>query len=79
VAAKLLEGAKLNDEAGWRYSPHRSDADISVTIMQVMALRAAKNAGFNVQQGDGKRDLLSRKMLQRQNRRLQLPIPRRRH
>jgi len=37
-----------NDEGGWRYFPVRNDADISVTICQVMALRAAKNAGFAV-------------------------------
>jgi hypothetical protein len=37
-----------NTEGGWRYEPRPTGADISVTIMQVMALRAAKNAGFNV-------------------------------
>jgi prenyltransferase beta subunit len=35
-------------EGGWRYNPDPSGADISVTIMQVMALRAAKNSGLNV-------------------------------
>src|SRR5258708_33309636 len=35
-------------EGGWRYNPDPSDADISVTIMQVMALRAAKNGGLHV-------------------------------
>ena len=37
-----------NREGGWRYSPTSHDSDISVTIMQVMALRAAKNAGIHV-------------------------------
>ena len=38
-----------NHEGGWRYQPNAySDADISVTIMQVMALRAAKNSGLHV-------------------------------
>ncbi len=37
-----------NDEGGWRYQPRRADADISVTICQVMALRAARNAGLAV-------------------------------
>lgn len=37
-----------NAEGGWRYQPRREDADISVTICQVMALRAAKNAGLRV-------------------------------
>ena len=33
---------------GWRYEPQPTGADISVTIMQVMALRAAKNSGMHV-------------------------------
>jgi hypothetical protein len=37
-----------NDEGGWRYQPRKADADISVTICQVMALRAARNAGLFV-------------------------------
>jgi hypothetical protein len=35
-------------QGGWRYDPNPHDADISATIMQVMALRAAKNGGLNV-------------------------------
>jgi hypothetical protein len=37
-----------NIEGGWRYTPTSHDADISVTICQIMALRAARNAGFAV-------------------------------
>lgn len=37
-----------NNEGGWRYDPVPTAADISVTIMQVMALRGAKDAGLNV-------------------------------
>ncbi len=37
-----------NAEGGWRYQPRRDDADLSVTICQVMALRAARNAGLHV-------------------------------
>lgn len=37
-----------NSEGGWRYDPAPTGADISVTIMQVMALRGAKDAGLNV-------------------------------
>jgi len=37
-----------SNEGGWRYEPNPSGADISVTIMQVMALRAAKNSGMHV-------------------------------
>lgn len=32
---------------GWRYQPKDMDSDLSVTIWQVMALRAAKNAGMD--------------------------------
>ena len=35
---------------GWRYQPMQGDADISVTVVQVLALRAARNAGLNVSQ-----------------------------
>jgi hypothetical protein len=37
-----------NSEGGWRYTPGSRDADISVTICQIMALRAARNAGLFV-------------------------------
>jgi hypothetical protein len=37
-----------NAEGGWRYQPRPEDADISVTVCQVMALRAARNAGLSV-------------------------------
>lgn len=37
-----------NREGGWRYQPQPRDADISVTICQIMALRAARNAGIYV-------------------------------
>jgi hypothetical protein len=35
-----------NNEGGWRYQPAPTDADISVTICQVMAMRAAYNVGI---------------------------------
>jgi Prenyltransferase and squalene oxidase repeat len=38
------------EEGGWRYQPLPRDADISVTVMQVVALRAAQNAGVAVPQ-----------------------------
>lgn len=37
-----------NEEGGWRYQPVPYDADISVTICQIMALRSARNAGIKV-------------------------------
>ncbi len=37
-----------SNRGGWRYEPQGSDADISVTVWQLLALRAAKNAGLDV-------------------------------
>jgi hypothetical protein len=49
----LLKAVRLiirtqNEQGGWRYRPIPANADISVTICQVMALRSARNAGINV-------------------------------
>ncbi len=49
-AVKLIVSVQ-NDEGGWRYHPKRQDADLSVTICQIMALRAARNAGVSVPDG----------------------------
>ena len=46
-AVRLIERSQ-NDEGGWRYNPVPTDADTSVTICQVMALRSARNAGIEV-------------------------------
>lgn len=37
-----------NHEGGWRYNPVPHDADVSVTICQIMALRSARNAGIEI-------------------------------
>ncbi|MHC4503197.1 MAG: prenyltransferase/squalene oxidase repeat-containing protein [Planctomycetota bacterium] len=37
-----------NHKGGWRYHPRVADDDMSVTVMQLMALRAAKDAGIFV-------------------------------
>ncbi len=37
-----------NQAGGWRYEPRPNQADVSVTVAQLMALRAAKNAGLFV-------------------------------
>src|SRR5260370_42547370 len=42
----IVEGQ--NSEGGWRYMPGSREADISVTVCQIMALRAARNAGITV-------------------------------
>src|SRR5262245_45244093 len=46
-ATELIVKCQSN-EGGWRYEPVPYGSDISVTIMQVMALRAAKNSGLHV-------------------------------
>ena len=46
-ACTLIERSQ-NNEGGWRYNPVPYDADISVTICQIMALRSARNAGIEV-------------------------------
>jgi hypothetical protein len=46
-AVRLIVGTQ-SSEGGWRYLPKVSEADISVTVCQVMALRAARNAGIYV-------------------------------
>jgi len=52
---KLEKGIRViiaaqNKEGGWRYMPYARDADISVTVLQVVALRSAKNGGLDVPQ-----------------------------
>lgn len=49
-AVDLIVGTQ-NEEGGWRYNPVPFDADISVTICQIMALRSARNAGIKVPKG----------------------------
>jgi len=46
-AVRLIRQSQ-NEEGGWRYMPIPADADISVTICQVMGLRAARDAGLKV-------------------------------
>lgn len=46
-ACRLIERTQ-NEEGGWRYNPVPYDADSSVTIAQVMALRSARNAGIEI-------------------------------
>ena len=60
IREKLQKAVQLiidtqNNEGGWRYQPVKHDADLSVTICQINALRAARNAGLYVPQGDGGR------------------------
>lgn len=53
IREKLTQAVKLiinsqNKEGGWRYFPVRREADVSATVCQMMALRAARNAGLVV-------------------------------
>lgn len=55
IARKLKKAVELivrtqNAQGGWRYQPTSHGADLSVTICQVQALRAARNAGILVPQ-----------------------------
>lgn len=51
IRRKLAAAVRLivrtqNRDGGWRYQPKPQDADVSVTVCQIMALRAARNAGI---------------------------------
>lgn len=53
VRRKLKSAVQLiidtqNSAGGWRYQPVKGDADLSITICQIMALRAARDAGIKV-------------------------------
>ncbi len=46
-AVRLIVNSQ-NKEGGWRYEPDSKDADLSVTVCEIMALRAARNSGIYV-------------------------------
>jgi len=46
-AVRLIVNSQ-NKEGGWRYEPDSKDADLSVTVCEMMALRAARNSGIYV-------------------------------
>ncbi len=46
-AVRLIVNTQ-NKEGGWRYNPEPKEADISVTVCQIMSLRAARNCGIYV-------------------------------
>jgi len=53
IGDKLRAAVKLtcscqSNEGGWRYQPQKSDADLSITICNIMGLRAARDAGIHV-------------------------------
>jgi hypothetical protein len=48
-AVALIKKAQNQLQGGWRYDTKGNSADVSVTICQIMALRAARNAGIKVE------------------------------
>lgn len=46
-SARLIVTSQ-NEQGGWRYQPGAKDSDISITVCQVQALRAANNVGVQV-------------------------------
>jgi prenyltransferase beta subunit len=64
LAVNLIVNTQ-NKEGGWRYFAVRHDADVSVTVCQIMALRAARNAGLYVPKNTV--DLCTRYVKQCQN------------
>lgn len=46
--AQVLDEGSNRHFGGWRYQPRPRDSDLSVTVWQVLALRAADNCGLEV-------------------------------
>lgn len=72
VREALIKATRLivdnqNHEGGWRYQPAPVEADISVTICQIMALRSARNAGIHVPKATVDRAILYVRQCQNPN------------
>ena len=50
VTLKAQSKVKGKHFGGWRYNPNSKDADLSVSVWQVLTLRSAKNCGIKVPQ-----------------------------
>lgn len=54
AALKVTQKAQVKKKGlhfgGWRYNPNSKDADLSVSVWQVLCLRSAKNCGIEVPQ-----------------------------
>ena len=48
ILSSQKEQKSFQFRGGWRYTPNARDADLSVSIWQLMALRSAKNDGLKV-------------------------------
>ena len=75
-AVKLIVKSQ-NKEGGWRYLPKPGDADLSVTVTQLMALAAARDAGVDVPKEVIDRAIDYVKKSQNERRRFPLPAARR--
>jgi hypothetical protein len=48
LRSQAVRKRQSKDQGGWRYKPNSQDADLSVTAWQLIALKAARNAGVEV-------------------------------
>jgi hypothetical protein len=48
LRAQAVPKGDRREDGGWRYNPNSTDTDLSVTAWELIALRAAKNAGMDV-------------------------------
>ncbi len=53
IGEKLRKAVRLtcrtqNPQGGWRYQPAPTDADLSITVCQIMGLRGSRDAGIDV-------------------------------
>lgn len=48
ILSSQKENKSVHAQGGWRYTPNAKDADLSVSVWQLMALRSAKNDGLQV-------------------------------
>ena len=48
ILSSQKERKPVQARGGWRYNPNAADADLSVSVWQLMALRSAKNDGLDV-------------------------------
>lgn len=49
ILAAQRRSKPLSNRGGWRYTPDATDADLSVSVWQLLALRSAKNDGMEIE------------------------------
>ncbi len=80
VRQKMAKAVELivtsqNRDGGWRYQPKPLDADLSVTVTQLSALRAARDGGINVPAATIRQAVRLRQEEPELRRRVPLPDP----